>query len=192
MNALMYRIWLLRNRIGRLRVLNAAPKHGICAEIGVWKGDFSRRILQWCRPRELHLIDPWLFAADFPERWYGGAIARSQQDMDAIMDAVVSRFSANPSVRVHRGKSHDIVEQFPDEYFDWIYIDGNHSYEAVLDDLQTWHRKVKCGGVIGLDDYDWRDESRQLSVRAAIAKFVDTTKVQAAKAVQGQFLIRKA
>ncbi len=38
-------------------------------------------------------------------------------------------------VKIHRGYSTDILEQFPDEYFDWIYIDGNHLYEYVKNDL---------------------------------------------------------
>ena len=146
MNATGYRLlewlsfWMFRRRVLR----DAGPgRGGVCAEIGVWKGDFSRRIIDFLTPKELHLIDPWAFVPDLPNRWYGGAFARSQDDMDAIHRSVQERFSAEPAVRVHRGSSLDLATQFADGYFDWVYIDGDHSRQAVLCDLRAWHSKVR-------------------------------------------------
>jgi len=173
-------------------VLLAAPRHGRCAEIGVWKGDFSHRILQLRKPAELHLIDPWLFASHFPDRWYGGAVARSQADMDAIAQSVVCRFAGSPEVVIHRTSSLDAAARFSESYFDWIYIDGDHSYQSVLDDLRTWYSKLRSGGYIALDDYEWRDEHNTTSVRSAINTFLANNTVAAATVMQGQFLIRKA
>jgi hypothetical protein len=45
--------------------LRMLPKGGRWAEIGVFRGDFSETILRECKPRELHLIDPWQFDLDF-------------------------------------------------------------------------------------------------------------------------------
>ena len=69
---------------GRQELLHLMPKGGVCAELGVWKGDFSQRILDVTSPRELHLVDPWQFQPEFPHRWYGGSAASGQIDMDAI------------------------------------------------------------------------------------------------------------
>jgi len=182
--------WHFRARIGRLRALTSAPQGGICAEIGVWKGDFSRRILQFCHPQQLHLVDPWQFAPQFPDRWYGGALARNQADMDAIFESVEKRFHQNQVVSIHRACSTQAVDIFRDHYFDWIYIDGDHSFESVLSDLKLWNPKVKPNGVIALDDYNWRDESHQPSVKLAIEAFLATNKVKSAKSAQGQYLIR--
>jgi hypothetical protein len=66
----------------RKRLLKMMPKRSICAEIGVWKGDFSQRILDITNPSELHLIDPLMFQPSFPSRWYGGVKAANQSDMD--------------------------------------------------------------------------------------------------------------
>lgn len=192
MNAVGYRLlswlsfWMFRRKVLR----EAGPGHGgVCAEIGVWKGDFSRRILDFLRPKELHLIDPWSFSPDFPQRWYGGAFARSQVDMDAIHRAVQDRFRTEPAVRVHRGSSMELSATFPDGYFDWIYIDGDHSRQAVFDDLRAWHKKVRAGGLLVLDDYHWRDESGQRSVKAAIEDFLALTQVKQARLHAGQFVI---
>ena len=42
---------------------------------------------------------------------------------------------------------------FEDNSIDAIYIDGNHSYEAVIEDIKNWSPKVKQGGLIIGDDY---------------------------------------
>jgi hypothetical protein len=52
-----------------------------------------------------------------------------------------------------------MAAQFPDAYFDWIYIDGNHTYEGVKGDLTSFYPKIKAGGFITGDNYgdrpDW-------------------------------------
>lgn len=44
---------------------------------------------------------------------------------------------------------------FGKEYFDWVYIDADHSYASVLEDLQHWYPQVKKGGFLCGDDYGW-------------------------------------
>jgi hypothetical protein len=153
-------------------VIEMIPRDAICAEIGVWKGDFSEAIAKIARPRALHLIDPWTFAPAFPSRWYGGADAHSQADMDAIYNGVCERMSGRPNVFVHRLKSLDAATLFRRE-FDWIYVDGDHSYEAVLADLRTWWGKLKPGGILVCDDVGWRDEAGLQPVANAATDFAD-------------------
>lgn len=184
-------IWAAKSRIGRLYALYSAPRGGVLAEIGVWQGGFSRRILQLRKPRELHLVDPWQFVASLPERMYGGSVAKSQSDMDAIMTSVVRQFGESPAVKVHRSTSLEAARRFTDRYFDWVYIDGDHSYAAVLSDLNAWFPKLKVGGKIVLDDYTWQDESRTLSVKAAAEKFISANPGHKTRLVQGQFLIQR-
>jgi hypothetical protein len=184
-------VWALKSRIGRLYALYAAPRGGVLAEIGVWQGGFSRRILQLRKPRELHLIDPWLFVPSLPERMYGGSVAKGQSDMDAIMASVVKQFADSPAVRVHRDTSLEAAKRFTERYFDWVYIDGDHSCGAVLSDLNTWFPKLKIGGTVVLDDYTWQDESRTLSVKAAAEKFISDNPGHKTRLVQGQFLIQR-
>jgi len=75
-------------RNARLQLLRKLPKDSICAEIGVWKGNFSELIFAVTRPKMLHLIDPWEFQSEFPERMYGGSVAKCQQDMNLIYESV--------------------------------------------------------------------------------------------------------
>src|SRR5439155_14214253 len=70
----------------RRALLQRLPRRSVCAEIGVYQGDFSAQILGHVRPRRLHLIDPWRYEADarYENAWYGGRVGTSQAKMDAV------------------------------------------------------------------------------------------------------------
>jgi len=139
----------------RQRALKAMPSGSVCAEIGVWKGSFSERILAITKPETLHLIDPWEFCADYPDLMFGGISAKSQEDMDEIYSDTCRRLQDRVNVKIHRGTSEQILTEFPDSFFDWVYIDGNHHYEFVAQDLELSYQKVKSGGFIAGEDYGW-------------------------------------
>jgi hypothetical protein len=183
----------IRHADPRNIAIDLIPPDAICAEIGSWKGDFAARIVKLAGPRELHLIDPWRFNPAYPARWYGGNVAKSQADMDAICLGVRSRFADNPEVRIHRCGSLDGSPQFLDCSFDWVYIDGDHSRQAVRDDLHAWYPKVKPGGFLVCDDYLWKDEFGAFSVKAAVDEFI-AERAQAdfegALAARGQYIMR--
>jgi len=54
-----------------------------------------------------------------------------------------------------RGYSNIEVPKFEDDFFDIIYIDGNHEPEYVLEDAVLSFRKLKKGGIMVFDDYGW-------------------------------------
>jgi len=59
----------------------------------------------------------------------------------------------NSNVRLYRDYTHNAVKNFPDEYFDLIYIDADHTYEGCMQDLIDWYPKVKKGKFFTGDDY---------------------------------------
>lgn len=112
--------------------------------------------------------------------------------MDAIHAGVLKRFQGRTEVRIHRMRSLDAVAQFPDKSLDWVYIDGDHSYEAVKADLVAWLRKVKTGGVLVGDDYDWLDEFGAPSVLRAVEDVLLEWRLDRAEIKGGQYRIRVA
>ena len=135
-------------------LLRKLPKYSIGCELGVWKGDFSREIIRIVNPKRLYLIDPWLFQPEFPGTFYGGGGAKTQKDMDDIFDSVKNSFSGRNNVRIIRKKTEELFDEIEEGELDWVYIDGNHKFEYVLNDLRVFSRKVKEGGIICGDDYD--------------------------------------
>lgn len=148
-------------------MLRALPADSVGAEIGTWKGDYARRMITIAKPRELHLIDPYLFIDEYPDRWYGGLLAKSQTDMDQIFDEVTSELETlagdKTKVIFDRGMSADVLPGFADESLDWAYIDGNHSYEFVKQDIEGLIPKMKTGGLIMGDDLQWEGIERAVN-----------------------------
>jgi hypothetical protein len=174
----------------RTRLLKRMPRKAICAEIGVWKGDFSQQILERTRPKELWLLDPWTFRPEFPDRWYGGAAASNQADMDRIYQSVVDRFAHRRDVRIHRAPSSELPEILGNRQLDWVYIDGDHGEEAVRSDLGACWKVVRSGGWITGDDYFWADECGNPSVQTAVDSFVAAHGLTL-HLIGGQFIIPK-
>ena len=79
--------------------------------------------------------------------------AYRQKVLNKQCDFFKSLMLQNPNIRLYRQLSYEAAENFPDEYFDLIYIDGDHSYEGVKKDLEAWWPKVKPGKFFTGDDY---------------------------------------
>ena len=170
-------------------LLKRMPKGARCAELGVWKGQFSTRILEITKPRLLHLVDPWLYQPRFPYRHYGGKTARNQEDMDAIYNEVVDKFMNSSNVKVHRATSKAFFAHIRAR-LDWVYIDGDHSTEAVLEDLTLAWQRVEDLSVVAGDDYYWKDFDGTLPVKIAVDKFCEQHGCSK-ELIGGQFLLRK-
>jgi hypothetical protein len=124
----------------RIELLHRLPKNGVVAELGVDEGSFSESILRICTPRKLHLVDAW------ETKRY------SEQKMHSV-ERKFSREIGDSTVAVHRGFSTDLADEFGDGYFDWIYIDTDHSFKTTRAELEAYRTKVKEGGIIGGHDY---------------------------------------
>jgi len=70
-----------------------------------------------------------------------------------LHQTVVKKFANDPRVVVIKAFSPEVAHMFEDELFDWVYIDGNHKYDAVKKDLSAWYKKVKTGGLVAGHDY---------------------------------------
>jgi predicted O-methyltransferase YrrM len=57
-------------------------------------------------------------------------------------------------IKLIRKSSVDASLDFEDEFFDLIYIDADHKYKSVKEDIQSWYPKLKFGGIIAGHDYD--------------------------------------
>lgn len=97
----------------------------------------------------LTCIDPW---------WQ----QTSQKVYAENMEGVFERFQKNiratgraAQVQVIRGDSRTEMPKLPAESFDLIYVDGNHTSEAVREDSLLAIALLKAGGLIVWDDYYW-------------------------------------
>ena len=123
----------------RIYLIREMKKDSVVCEIGVANGDFSEEILKHSQPRKLHLIDSWHSQRYSPDQ-----------------DRVRNRFKkelANGIIEINLGLSIERLSDFPDNYFDWIYIDTVHDYRVTSEELAIGMLKVKPGGIICGHDY---------------------------------------
>lgn len=129
-------------------LLDLLPKGGKVAEVGVKRGKFARFISARAKPEKLHLIDPW--GKDESDE-YVRAAGETAENTEGFFQAVATEFADRiraGSVVLHRDYSYEAVSNFPDGYFNWVYIDALHTYEPVLADLRAFDAKVKTDGFI--------------------------------------------
>lgn len=86
--------------------------------------------------------------------------------------------------KVLRMSSQEASEMFRNHYFDFVYIDADHRYEAVRQDLMLWYSKVRPGGIIAGHDYrdgavDWESGLRSYyGVKQAVDEFFNDKKLE--------------
>ena len=116
-----------------LKVLDLS---GEGAEIGVAWGNFSEKILNGSNLNKLYSIDPWV--GNCYKRYFKAANKLSifKERSEIIREASVQA-----------------ATKIQNESLDFVYIDANHSYESVKQDLELWWPKLKKGGVFSGHDY---------------------------------------
>ena len=140
------------NRIELLKEIGSEFPLGSGAEIGTFKGEFSKEILQnW--KGTLYMIDVWrplgeeyLDASN--HAIHSTAYSDTMNNISGYEDrAIMIRAASTESSRM-----------FNDNSLDFVYIDANHAYDFVVEDIELWYPKVKSGGYLCGHDYigiDW-------------------------------------
>lgn len=174
------------------KLIQLIPEYSAGAEVGVWRGDFSKRLLQQVKPRLLHLIDPWVVYSGSTYRASKYGDRKSQDFMDSVYQYVLDRFESqigSGQVVVHRSTSEDASMRIEDGSLDWVYIDGNHDYAYVRKDLMLYADKLRSGGLLCGDDYMsgrwWGD-----GVIRAVDEFVEERDLSIEIVADTQFVIR--
>jgi predicted O-methyltransferase YrrM len=125
-------------------------------EIGTFHGANLFSVLKnYCNHDDsrLYTVDPWQDYDGYDEY-------KNNQDKNYnIFMNNYEKCNEKHKITVCRGFSNEEIPKFADEFFDMIYIDGNHEPEYVLEDAVLSFRKLKKGGWMIFDDYGWVDTS---------------------------------
>jgi len=114
------------------------------AEIGVERGQFSESL---CRAGlTIYAIDPW---REQPNLFY----ERGQKRQDSYYEHTKQRLAPYPNSTIIRKTSMEAVTDFANESLDFVYIDANHEFRYIAEDLVEWTKRVKKGGIVSGHDY---------------------------------------
>ena len=115
-------------------------------EVGVERGQYSEVLCRSNPGARLYCVDAW-------KAYKGYRDHVNQLKLDRFYTETTERL-APFKVSIVRGFSVDVAAtRFEDGSLDFVYLDGNHSFENVAADLAAWSRKVRPGGIIAGHDF---------------------------------------
>lgn len=150
------------------------------AEIGVWRGLFTRAICKYNPQIKLYAIDSWkdgMVNGRKMDFWYKDAVKRLSSYKCEII----------------RNNSMDVVKKFADGTLDFVYIDASHESKDVEDDIREWSRKVRKGGIVAGHDYyngkypDFDGSIRDYKIKDIVDKWVKDNNVETLYILRGDF-----
>lgn len=111
------------------------------AEVGTCYGEFAEVLCQANPSLHLTCVDPWM--------QYHGA---SQQRVEHTLDVACERLKSH-NVTILRKPSLEAAPDFKDGALDFVYIDGDHLFDMVIQDIIAWVPKVRKDGIVAMHDY---------------------------------------
>jgi len=133
-------------------IMERVPENGTICELGTWKGRSLCSVADIIKRKKLKVIAVDIFT--------GTAIEpvmlehAKQEDIEQIFRNNIERFGLTPYVSVNRMSTDEALKIVADHSLDLCFIDADHSYEGVKNDLNNWEPKVKRGGIISGHDYN--------------------------------------
>jgi len=131
----------------------------IVAEIGVNYGRLIERVFANQHNRktlkEYWAVDPWAL--------YSGHLPGTKEEWNEMHKSVCGIMTRYKQLRVLKLTSVRAASLFPDKYFDFVYIDANHTYKAVYADIYVWLPKVRDGGILGGHDFHYKGVRQAIS-----------------------------
>ena len=113
------------------------------AEIGVEQGEYTEVL---CKSGlEIYAIDAW-------KAYKGYRDHVNQKKLDGFLEKVKERL-APYNCHIMKGFSLDAIKHFKDGSLDFVYIDANHRFIDIAQDIWHWSRKVRKGGIVAGHDY---------------------------------------
>jgi len=145
--------WMSDTELAFLYAIGCSmPDNATVAEVGSWKGRSTVAISEALKAKSgitLYAVDT--FKGD-PGIWQDEA-----KQKEAETDAVYKEFQVNTAaynfLKVVRADSVKASHEFADKSLDWVFIDADHSYDAVCADVRAWYPKLKNGGLLTGHDY---------------------------------------
>jgi len=132
----------------------------IGVEVGVKSGLNMRRILNRCFNFTFYGVDPWC-GTDGYEHWSRVQVAGHEKEARDVETQFRNR------CRLIKDFSASASKQFSNKSIDLVFIDGEHTYEAVTTDIRCWLPKLRKGGIIAGHDYKnltaWRRKGYDFS-----------------------------
>lgn len=165
------KVGMIENRNVFPQILNFLGLVGEGVEVGVQAGLYSEVILRQWMGRRLFSVDPW---REWPKDSYQDPANVAQQRQEQLYLEAKQRLEPFKERSVIlRKTSKEAAGDFADRSLDFVYLDAQHHFDAVREDLNLWFPKIKPGGILCGDDYrDFGDIRKGCGVKTAVNLFI--------------------
>lgn len=165
----------------REEMLKTLMPSGLGIEIGVEAGNFSKIILETCPDLTLYMLDCW----DYPIYGYHDRdVGSVEQQRDLMSQAIWNVRKNFKRTKIIKNYSEEFCRLMPDNYFDFIYIDADHSYAGLKKDIELWYPKLKSKGIFSGHDYlDRIDPECSFGVKMAVDNFCEINNLKLYKTI---------
>lgn len=119
-------------------------------EVGVYRGEFSERLLRGCDSvARYYLLDPWRHLND----WNKPANEDDRAFEEYLAETLTRTAFASHKIVVLRGRTTEVIDRIADDSLDFAYIDGDHTLRGIAVDLIRTYPKLRDGGWLAGDDF---------------------------------------
>jgi hypothetical protein len=127
------------------------------AELGVWYGETFKYLIKNCPSLTLFGVDLYEQQSDNdgPQKYYPGEDGHKWEHEKYYKDVLKFCESSNGRATIYKGKTTDAANLIEDESLDFVFIDADHSFKGVDEDILYWAPKVRQGGYIIGHDIHW-------------------------------------
>jgi hypothetical protein len=120
-------------------------------QVGAFTGDASAWLVDNILTQKNSILED-------VDTWAGSDEAEHEtMDWSDVERTYDSRIAFRPNVIKYKMDSREFLRSIEEPTFDFIYIDGDHTAEGVLQDAVLSWRLLKPGGIMAFDDYLWED-----------------------------------
>ena len=123
----------------------------IAIEVGVWEGAYSHAIIQQLQPKNFYGVDPYEFREDYADA-PDSKVFSEQSKLDGLYQRTQTKLD-HAGHSLIRDTGINAAKTFDNDSLDFVYIDGDHSYDFVSNDIKAWWPKIKQGGILSGHDY---------------------------------------
>lgn len=144
-------------------------------ELGSYCGSSAKILANYFPNSIIHCVDPWEKYIEDCSRY-----DINRQELELIEAEIIFDNMKKNYVNIIKNKTNSLEfsKTIPDKSVDFLYIDANHQYSSVKEDILAWKPKIKTGCILAGHDFSW--PSVQMAInecfdRPPDANFIDSS-----------------